>query len=317
MAVGLASVGAFAQGAPVPPGAEAPGYGGDEIETIIVIGDKLRCPDGTKVATINECPGFIQSWLERVYRLPWDPITHVINMASIPNPPTCGATVDASCECGGGKVKAYDDGNDTFHCKTEPPATGCPKWDQTFDFDLNVWACVTRPLDATAQAAVDRVKGCFGLGSTVQEYLGDVLRFEYGSCPGAAIACIPSCTGDGDVVRFDKDNIATRAGRAPDATEWQWFVEALNHELRHVYHNTTYDCGRDPSNPSALRWGPNSNFWAGENVPSSVPRNMVGEEIHTAHKAVEEYHQELGVRSPYDSQYSPSAHKQLKNCQLW
>ena len=77
LAVGLASaVGAFAQGSPVPPGADEPDYGGDEaeIETIIVIGNQFRCPDGTKVATIHECRSFIQSWLNRVYRLPWDPI---------------------------------------------------------------------------------------------------------------------------------------------------------------------------------------------------------------------------------------------------
>lgn len=116
---------------------------------------------------------------------------------------------------------------------------------------------------------------------------------------------------------FDRNNITTRAGNAPDATVWQWFAEALNHELRHVYHNATYDCGRDPSNPSAPRWGHNSNFWTGEQVPAFVPRSSGGEEFHTAIRAAQEYRQELGVRSPYDDRYVASAHKQLKNCRLW
>ena len=169
LAVGLASaVGAFAQGPPVPPGEEAPDYGGDEaeIETIIVLGNnRLRCPDGTKVTRINECPGFIQSWLNRVYRLPWDPITHVIR-DSRQNAPTCGTKADASCVCGGGKVKAYDDSNDTFHCKPAPPDAGCPEWGNTFDFDLSVWKCVPKP----AGEYMGKIKDCLPPGSIPASY---------------------------------------------------------------------------------------------------------------------------------------------------
>ena len=314
LAVGLASaVGAFAQGAPVPPGAEAPGYGGDEIETIIVVGDKLRCPDGTRVATINECPGFIQSWLERVYRLPWDPVTHVINMASIPNAPTCGATVDASCACGTGKVKVYDEDADEFHCYDEPPP-GCPKWDDMFDFDLSVWACTARPLDATAQAAVDRIKGCFSTASTIHKFWNNVQRFEYGTaCPPGKPACVISCSSGGasNVVQFNKAELNTvrldNEGNPIDATAWQWFAEALNHELRHVRHNAKYGCGP---------WN-NGNFWTGEQVASFLPRNRIGEERWTGYKAVVEYGSELGVKSPYDQGYKPANDKQLPNCRLW
>ncbi len=92
-----------------------------------------------------------------------------------------------------------------------------------------------------------------------------------------------------------------------DATEWQWFAEALNHEFRHVRHNATYQC--QPWN--------DPNFWSGEAVPAWVPRNAAGEEIHTAIRAVQEYGTELGVRSPYDSQYKPAVDKQLPNCRLW
>ena len=295
--------GAFAE---PPPGSEAPTeYGEAEVETIIVIGNNYRCPDGKMVAALVECAAFQVFWWDTFFFVTLN--SHGIIPLYQPDASACGNTPDANCACGSGKVKVYDDGNDTFHCKPDPPAAGCPKWDQKFDFDPNVWKCVARPLDATAQAAVDRIKGCFGTGSTVQDYLGDVLRFEYGSCPGAAIACISSCTPDGDVVTFDKTNIANRARQAPDATEWQWFAEGFNHELRHVYHNTTYGC--QPWN--------NSNFWTGEQVPSSVPRNMLGEESWTALQALKEYHNELGVRSPYDSQYRAHIDKQLKNCPLW
>ena len=136
---------------------------------------------------------------------------------------------------------------------------------------------------------------------------GDALQLYYICQVGPNLAFGKRCTRNGDVVTFDKTNIANRARQAPDATEWQWFAEAFNHELRHVSHNTTYGC--QPWN--------NSNFWTREQVPSSVPRNMLGEESWTALQAVKEYYNQLGVRSPYDSQYKAHIDKQLKNCRLW
>ena len=286
-----------------PPGSEAPAEMGGEVETIIVIGTMYRCPDGTMVGDVTACPAYVSfsnSFLFGFY----DPVQHIIRQGFTASTQTCGATVDANCDCGAGKVKVYDKSNDEFHCYNEPPP-GCANWDDMFDFDLNVWACTARPLDASAQAAVDRLKGCFGSGSTVQNHLGDVLRFEYGSCPAPSPGCIKSCTAGSSVVTFDRNNITNLAG--PDTTVWQWFAETMNHELRHVYHNATYGCGP---------WN-NPNFWTGEQVPSFVPRNSIGEEQWTGFKAVVEYESELGVKSPYDSQYDPSKHKQLKNCRLW
>ena len=296
-----------------PPGSEAPGEMGGEVETIIVVGTMFRCPDGTMVGDIMACPAYV-SFSNSFFIANWDPVSRMIrDFHSAAQ--TCGSTVDANCVCGAGKVKVYDDGNDTFHCKTEPPAAGCPKWDQTFDFDPNVWACATRPLDAVAEDAAKRIKACFGTGSTIHKFWSNVQRFEYGSCQGRpqALACVVSCGSGGatNTVRFNRASIASARydnnGNRIDATEWQWFAEALNHEFRHVYHNVTYGC--QPWN--------NGNFWTGESVPSWVSRTASGEEIVTQVRSVEEYEMELGVKSPFDVAYKPNLHKQLTNCRLW
>ena len=240
MAVGLASaVGAFAQGAPVPPGEEAPGYdGGEEIETIIVIGNKIRCPGGRKVNRINQCPGFIQSWLNRINKLVWDPVTHVIR-DTVENAPTCGATkVDASCVCGGGKVKAYDDGNDTFHCKPEPPVAGCPKWGQTFNFALDVWDCQ----DNSALDVMGKIKDCLPPGTFPANYWGHVSpRISWNNnlvnsdgepVPGATY--VPE-DGGPIIIEFNYREIVAQA-QAPgsELTEWEAGNVALIHEMLHV-----------------------------------------------------------------------------------
>ena len=308
-----AALAAWQARAEPPPGSDAPvEYGEAKVETIIVIGSNYRCPDGTIVTDIALCPEFQSFW--------WDTYFFVTPTANgiIPKyqaaAPPCGSQPDANCACGSGKVKVYDDGNDTFHCKTEPPAAGCPEWDQTFNFDLKVWACETRPLDATALAAADRIKGCFGTGSTIHKFWNNA-KFEYGTCPGhpQVLGCVVSCGAGGadNLIRFNKGNIGSvrydNQNNPIDATEWQWFAEALNHELRHVRHNVLYGC--QPWN--------NLSFWLGERVPTSVPTGQPGEEIFTGIKALEEYNQELGVKSPYDQAYKPANDKQLPNCRLW
>ena len=318
-AVCLASTGgAFAE---PPPGSEAPTeYGEAEVETVVVIGNNYRCPDGTIVAALAECPAFQVFW--------WDTFFFVTLSSDgiIPkyqsDASACGSTPDANCACGSREVKVYDDGNDTFHCKPEPP-TKCPKWDQTFDFDPEVWKCLARPLDATAQAAANRIKACFSTASTIHKFWNNVQRFEYGTgCPPGKLACVISCSNGGanNVVQFNEAELNNvrldNSGNPIDATEWQWFAEALNHELRHVRHNAKYDCGRDPSNPSAPRWGPNSNFWSGERVPLWFPTTPQGEEEWTAASSLREFAAELGVVSPFDAAYTPAKHKQLPNCQL-
>ena len=287
-----------------PPGSEAPAEMGGEVETVIVIGTMFRCPDGTMVGDITACRAYASFPNSYFFRATLDTISHMIRDFH-KNAPTCGGTVDANCKCGSKKVKVYDDENDKFHCYDEPPA-GCPKWDDMFDFDLNVWACRARPLDATATAAADRIKGCFGSGSTVQDYLGKVMAIQWGSCPGGYPGCV-ACTAVGNFVYIDKGKLNAKANA--DATVWQWFAEVLNHELRHVHHNTTYG---NPCSP----WD-NRDFWTGEKVPAFVPRNATGEEFHTRMAAAIEYFEELGVRSPYDADYDASKHKQLKTCRLW
>ena len=283
-----------------------------KVETVIVIGETYRCPDGTMVGDVTACPAYVSfrnSFLLGVY----DQVEHIIRREFVASAPTCGATVDANCECGDQKVKVYDKRNDEFHCYDEPPP-GCPKWDQTFDFDLNVWACVTRPLDAVAEDAANRIKACFSTASTIHKFWNNVQRFEYGTaCPPGKLACVISCSSGGtsNVVQFNEAELnkvrLDNKGNPIDATEWQWFAEALNHDLRHVRHNAKYGCGP---------WN-NLNFWVDEQVPSWVQRDRGGEEIHAAVKSLEEYEAELGVKSPYDQGYKPANDKQLPNCRLW
>ena len=114
---------------------------------------------------VNQCPGFISSWLDRVFVANWDPVSRMISDFHRAAQ-TCGIPADANCRCEAGKVKVYDDDDDTFHCKTEPPAAGCPKWDQTFDFDPNVWACVggvvSRNWSAISQVTYAALTGSWG-----------------------------------------------------------------------------------------------------------------------------------------------------------
>ena len=304
LAVGLASaVGAFAQGPPVPPGADEPGYGGDEIETVIVIGEKLRCPDGTIVNTINECPGFIQSWLNRIYRLPWDPITHVIGGDTIPNAPTCGATtVDASCVCGGGKVKVYDDSNDTFHCKPEPPAAGCPKWDQTFDFDPNAWECVTRPF-GNAKADAERIKNCVG-GVVSSQWSRFANALTYGSAGGhwGGVGCNRTSANPYVSIRtlILNDQLYTRRSGS-HASPWQYMAHTLIHESLHVRDYYKYQrC--DPWNDDTMKIILTSN---------GHDASRDGWERYTHEKTLDMYKAQLGVLSPRDPNYRASQHRNL------
>ncbi len=74
---------------------------------------------------------------------------------------TCSGTdnVGATCRCGAKTPqKVYDQGNGKFYCRTSPPKKPCAGWDQTFDFDPNVWACATKELDDDPKKLAERVK---------------------------------------------------------------------------------------------------------------------------------------------------------------
>ncbi|MCY3838008.1 MAG: hypothetical protein OXH09_05065 [Gammaproteobacteria bacterium] len=308
LAAGLAVLDAGAQEGG-PPGSEPPGEMEGKVETIIVIGDVVRCHDGTLVGDISACPAYV-SFPNRFFTAYGDEVSKIIrNFHSAAQ--TCGRTPDANCVCATGKVKVYDDNDDSFHCKNDPP-TSCPNWDDKFNWEPRVWKCEERELDANALDAVNRIKGCFGSGSTIHKFWSNVQRFEYGTdCPGDALACVISCSNGGanNVIQFDKAELAKarldNSGQPIDATVWQWLNEATNHEFRHVSHNVRFGCG--PWNNPA--------FWS--NVPVSIPRSALGEEIYTGIEAVKEYEAELGVKSPYHDQYKPANDKQLPYCRLW
>ena len=208
-----------------PPGSGIPGEMGGEVETIIVIGSMFRCPDGTMVGDITACPAYV-SLPNSYFFSTWDPISRMIREFH-QSAQTCGATVDASCECGSGKVKVYDEAANTFHCYDEPPPNGCPKWDQTFDFDLSVWSCVTRPFDDDPADAAQRLKDCMKPGVVTKHWgrLETLLEYD-NSLAGAGQAKCSMVNGSPvpSAVKINADGIASQARRLGHSP-WQWLAE--------------------------------------------------------------------------------------------
>ena len=107
-----------------PPGSEAPAEMGN-VETVIVSHDWVRCPNGTRVALVEQCLPNVSipnSWIIANFD-PSRPI--IVDFAD--GVQVCGEPADANCKCVTGKVKAYDEENDTFHCKAAPPGRWLPE----------------------------------------------------------------------------------------------------------------------------------------------------------------------------------------------
>ena len=126
----------------------------------------VRCPGGDRVQYAVQCPEYNQISIT-FHIMNWNPGTYRIEGTPYDGALPCGQQeVDANCVCGGGKVKAYDDSNDTFHCKPAPPDAGCPEWGNTFDFDLSVWKCVPK----SAGEYMGKIKDCLPQGSIPADY---------------------------------------------------------------------------------------------------------------------------------------------------
>ena len=97
------------------------------IEVVVVTGlpSGVLCPNGLRAASKSHCPGY-SLWRNSHTTLTYDSRTHQVSSSDSAAP--CGSTVDAGCACGAGKVKVFDEDNDTFHCKPAPPDAGCPEW---------------------------------------------------------------------------------------------------------------------------------------------------------------------------------------------
>ena len=280
-----------------PPSSEDPGYGRDEdeVETIIVIGNRYRCPNGTLVYHVVNCPSFVSFSIN--YNLAqYDPVSHMIRQTQS-TAQTCGAPVDANCECGDGKVKVYDESADEFHCYTEPPADGCPKWDQTFDFDLNVWACVTGPFDDSAVDAAERIKNCVGgVVSANWSRLSTLLR--WGSAGGNW--GVVGCSGN-EVTYVELNRQLYESRAAPGhSSPWQYMAHTLIHEALHVE-----DIGKSKT----------CQPWTDETMQNLItanggwPHTEVGYEAYTHQRTLDEYRTQLGVESPHDPfNYDPAVH---------
>ena len=314
----LAAAAAFAALAPVhaqeggPPGSGNPfpdDYG--EVETIIVIGtNRFRCPDGTKVAAVSHCPAYV-SFSNNYLFAYFDPLTNMIWQMPAEEAPTCGATVDANCECGAGKVKVYDEDADAFHCYVEPPPAGCPKWDQTFDFDPSVWACVTRPFDDDAEDAAKRVRNCIG-GVVGRNWnrIGSVLGYD--SLPTGTLGRINGCNMVGGVpsvraVELDRDQITQHANRQGDSP-WQWMIDVVTHESIHVddiFRHNVCEVLLDDDYIGELE---NGGYYPANDLDTA-------NELHVQARTNAEYLANLGVPGPDDEQYDSAKHGTL-SCPL-
>ena len=113
-----------------PPGSEDLGYGEDEdeanVEVVIAIGDRYRCPDGTIVNDVVNCPEFIVFSINYSV-VTYNPRSHIVPPPPESSAPICGDTVDNGCDCGTGKVKVYDEGGQPVALQGQATGRGVPR----------------------------------------------------------------------------------------------------------------------------------------------------------------------------------------------
>ena len=242
------------------------------------------------------------------FQATWDPVGQMIRDFH-KDVQTCGDTVDANCKCGSEKVKVYDKDNDAFHCYDEPPADGCPKWDQTFDFDLSVWACVTRPFDDDPVEAAKRLKNCMGPGVVGNHWslLEDLLEYDSTIPAGGQAPC--SMVGGNPVpsaVMINPDEIIREARRI-GASPWQVLADVLIHESYHLEDYFKYDyCWR-----MWTRFG-----YAMDLRKGNYTVDEPGMEDYTNDRTFKEYRSQFGVRAAHDPNYRAATDGDLSSCPL-
>ena len=188
-------------------------------------------------------------------------------------------------------MKVFDEDNDTFHCKTGPPATGCGLGHE-FNFDLSVWSCVARPFDSTALNDVERIKNCVG-GVLSREW--SRLRnipIRWGPADGAwgVVGC-PNNTIT--YIELNDQLYQTRAAAAGHSP-WQYMTHTSIHETLHV---------RDVANSQTCE------PWTDDTMriiltASGHPHTLRGYEDYVHDRTLRIYKEQLGVRSPRDTNYN-------------
>ena len=319
-----AALAAFQAGAEAPPGSEGPNYydidrdgfpdnedrcpdeaapeSNDgcppEPEVIVVVGTGfVVCPDGREVSDVRLCPRYFM-WSTYYAPATWNRDTGIVEGD---NRQPCGSTVDSQCACGAGKVKVYDDSNETFHCKTEPPAAGC-SWDQDFDFDLNVWACVTRPFDnSNAKSDAERIKNC--VGGVVARNWTAISQVTYAAIPGAWGDV--NCASPPYNVRLNSQRFLSAASSTGNSP-WQYATHTNIHEAIHVDDMRTHGGGCNVYKQPKL---------AADISAAGHPASLAGYEAYTHERTLREYETQLGVLSPRENrpnkQYDPSKHRNI------
>ena len=247
----------------------------------------------------------------------YDSRTHQVSSSDGAAP--CGSTVDAGCACGAGKVKVFDEDNDTFHCKPAPPDEGCPNWDQTFDFDLRVWSCATRPLDADPKKLAERVKNCGA--PTVKKYWDHsmILAINYGFSSGqpdryGGVGCHPDREEpprhvneppEGITVTYFRSALENAGDRY--SSDWHWAALAPIHENIHVDDFIRFN--------SCAPWetveGINALKKAGY---TERDVNEEGFEKWTRVRSYKEYYDTFGVRAPEDPEHQAALHNKPLSC---
>lgn len=276
-----------------------------EIEVVVVTGlpSGVLCPNGQRAASKSHCPRY-SSWRNSHTTLAYDSRTHQVS--SLDGAAPCGSTVDAGCACGAGKVKVFDEDNDTFHCKNEPPDEGCPNWDQTFDFDLDVWACATRPFDKDPKVAADRLRKCMpnGMFNAHWDSLKNLLEYDP-DLPALGQAKCSMVDGKPVTTAIKINlNLINRGSttRVPGSSPWAWLADVLTHEAYHYDDYQKYNyCWKS---------------WTGFTYSVKLKQegytvDEPGMEAYTNDRAWEDYYNELGVRAPEDPDRRTPANTQL------
>ena len=287
-------------------------------ELVMVTGlrqNKVVCPDGSVASDASNCPGYI-IWNSSIATVNYSQRTRQVDQVA--NAPPCGEEVDAACRCATAKVKVYDENANNFDCYDRPPDEGCP-WDQTFDFDLKVWACVTTPLDKNPKKMAERVKNCGA--PTVKKYWDHpkIVAINYGFSSGApsrygTTGCHPDRDEPPELVDEPPEAISVTYFRSAIegsggaySSYWHWGALAVIHENIHVDDFIRYN--------SCAPWL-TSEGQAGMRRAGYTERDFNEEGFNewTRVRSHDEYDDTFGVRAPEDPDHVAAVDNKPLSC---
>ena len=198
---------------------------------------RVLCPNGLRAASKSHCPRY-SLWRNSHTTLSYDSRTYQVS--SVDGAAPCGSTVDAVCACGAGKVKAFDEDDNTFHCFSEPPTDACPVFGQQFNFDLSVWACELIPFDENPKDAMRRIMNCQGQRTFIRNYWTSVSHFAWNNDlvdnegrPALGAVHFPDPGETGPItMEINRQLIHTRS--TAERNRWYILNRVLHHEMVHV-----------------------------------------------------------------------------------